>query len=264
MTEFVVILLDPRIQGNVGAVARAMMNFGVSELRIVGGEPINENARQRAVHAQGILNDAAFFESFDESVSDLSLKVATTGVAPDNEKRHLRSHLELSEFSERAMGMEGRIGVVFGRENYGLYNDELKQCDIVMTIPTSDVYPVMNLSHAVSTVLYQLFIDRYLAEEKEPVRREATRENMDRLFHRIDELLVRIDYAEHKRENTAIMIRRILGRAFMSNWEFHTLMGVFSRIERSVSTSDDGNQEGCTQEGCDDGDENSMDEVEDQ
>lgn len=245
MTEFVVILMDPRIQGNVGAVARAMMNFGVSELRIVGGEPINENARQRAVHAQGILNDVMFFGSFEEAVVDLTLKVATTGVAPDNEKRHLRSHLELSEFSERVMEMDGRIGLIFGRENYGLYNDELKQCDIVMTIPTSDDYPVMNLSHAVSTVLYQLYNDRYLAEEREPVRREAKRENMDRLFHRIDDLLETIDYPEHKRENTGIMIRRILGRAFMSNWEFHTLMGVFSRIERSVGIPDDGDQEEC-------------------
>ena len=137
MTEFVVILIEPKIQGNVGAVARGMMNFGLSQLRIVGGGPIDEAARQRAVHAQAVLNHAEFHDDFPSAVSDLDLKVATTGIAPDNLKRHLRSHLKLGEFSRRVMGTEGTVGLIFGREDYGLYNEELRSCDIVVTIPTS-------------------------------------------------------------------------------------------------------------------------------
>ncbi len=280
MRKFAVVLVEPAIQGNIGAVARAMMNFGVHDLRIVGTIPIVEEARQRAVHAQEILKSARFFASIEDATSDLSLRVATTGIAPDNEKRHIRSHLRLDEFAERAFSHAGRIGLIFGRENYGLYNSELRICDIVVTIPTSSDYPIMNLSHAVSTVLYNLYIENGRAKqkgEKEKWKnnkgvlneqgindreewgqdegentapegkngdvdgenrkgnsRAVPSEEMDRFIERVGALLERVNYPEHKQENTTIMLRRILGRALISAYEYHRLMGVLSRIERAL------------------------------
>jgi len=234
MGELVVVLVEPKVQGNIGAVARAMMNFGVQDLRLVTGKPISEEARNRAVHAQEILNNATIFTQFEDALKDVDLRVATTGIIPDNQKRHLRSYLELGEFAKRADEWEGRIGLIFGRENFGLLNPELEHCDLVVAIPTSREYPIMNLSHAVSTTLYHLFIEKRKREGGERDRREASVEDRERLFIRLDDLLERIEYPEHKRTNTSVMIRRILGRAFVSRWEFHTLMGVVSRIERAL------------------------------
>lgn len=229
-----VILVEPLYQGNIGAVARAMMNFGVKDLRIVGHITIEEEARKRAVHAQDILNNAQFFGNIKDAIDDLTLIAGTTGIAPGNEKRHIRSHLELEDFAENIVGFDDAVGLVFGREDLGLLNTELEHCDIIVTIPTSDEYPVMNLSHAVSAVLYHIYI---LERKQEPgVRkiREATAHETELLFNRIRTLLKRIEYPDHKIDNTSIMLRRMLGRSFVSKWEYHTLMGILSRIERSL------------------------------
>lgn len=330
MPEFCVILVEPMIQGNIGAVARAMKNFDIHELRLVmsstgtgggrtarpgnpdhhdleaghrsevppptpptpakearneqdpappytpteeqrngaatttthatPGEPlktdiglepstpsrhhvITEEARRRAVHAQDILDNALVFETFGGAVKDIELKVATTGVVPDNQKRHLRSHLELEEFAGRIHDYDGKVALIFGRENFGLLNPEIERCDIVLSIPTSTAYPVLNLSHAVSVVLYHLFItERKLRGDTRP-RRDACEEDRERLFLRIDDLLVRVNYPGHKRGNTSVMIRRILGRAFVSRWEYHTLMGVISRIEYTLGRGNGGKKQ---------------------
>ena len=231
MPEFRVILVEPMIQGNIGAVARAMKNFDVTELILVTTDPIEEQARQRAVHAQDILTGARIVSTFDEAVEGIDLKIALTGVVPDNEKRHLRSYLELGEFVERAWEFDGTIGLIFGRENFGLLNPEIERCDIVVSIPTSEVYPILNLSHAVSTVLYHLFIEGRKRRGETRPQRDVPEENRERLFERIEDLLEWVDYPQHKRANTSVMLRRILGRAFVSRWEYHTLMGVISRIE---------------------------------
>jgi len=232
MPEFTVVLVEPQIQGNIGAVARAMMNFGEMALRIVGECEITEEARQRAVHAQPVLDHATFHPDLEQALQGFPYRIATTGITPDNEKRHLRSHLELREFSNKMLEIHGPVALVFGRENYGLSNPELQLCDVVVSIPTSDEYPILNLSHAVSTVLYQLFTTRRDHEGVTRELREAPLEDMDRLHDRIGHLLEIIEYPEHKRENTGIMIRRIIGRSFVTRWEYHTLMGVLSHIER--------------------------------
>ena len=242
MRRFAVVLVEPAIQGNIGAVARAMMNFGVYDLRIVGDVPILEEAKQRAVHAQEILKSVRFFRDISDATSDLNLRVATTGIVQANEKRHLRSYLRLDEFSPKAFSFSGRIGLIFGRENYGLYNSELQICDIVVTIPTSPEYPIMNLSHAVSTVLYNLYLERENtgtagrgnAPEGRNMRKVPSPQDMDRFIERVRLILERSGYPEHKRENTIIMIRRIVSRAFITAYEYNRLMGVLSRIEGAM------------------------------
>ncbi len=248
MIEIIVVLVEPMIQGNIGAVARAMMNFDVYELRMVTKNPITEEARARAVHAQEILTSAKLFSSFEEAVRDVDLRVATTGKVPDNEKRHLRSHMELSEFAERSGEWEGKIALIFGRENFGLSIEELEMCDLVVAIPTSQRYPILNLSHAVSTVLYHTYIERRKRAGEIPPSKDASQVDKDRLFSRIEDLLTHVNYPEHKQANTAVMIRRILGRAMVRRWEFHTLMGVISRIEHSLGLRNGETNEGLSEE----------------
>jgi TrmH family RNA methyltransferase len=119
--------------------------------------------------------------------------------------------------------MEGSIGLVFGREDFGLYNEEIAACDLMVKIPSSTSYPALNLSHAVGIVLYTLYLTNQYSEEE---RRTLDSTEKRHLFQAFSALLESIDYPEHKKEKTKVMFKRLMGRSLPSKWEYHTLMGV--------------------------------------
>ncbi len=127
--------------------------------------------------------------------------------------------------------MEGIVGIIFGRENYGLYNVELEKCDTVITIPTSEEYPVMNISHSASIIFYELFFSKGIDKHT----REASGFEKDKVLKHFTQLLDAVEYPEHRKKKTTVMFQRILGRAVLSKWEFHTLMGVFSKTLLALS-----------------------------
>jgi TrmH family RNA methyltransferase len=228
--DLVVVLAGPKTPGNVGAVARVMSNFQVDELRIVEGVPFEEDTYKRALHARGILENARRFDDFKSALDGLDFTAATTGITNLNDKRHLRNPLTPRALHERISNMEGRVGLVFGREDFGLYNDELALCDIVVTVPTSPEYPVMNLSHAVAVILYEIRRDYALAHDTI----KASQEERDRLLEAYDELMEVTDYPPHKLVATRVMIRRIIGRSTLSEWEYHTMMGIVRRATKRI------------------------------
>jgi len=228
--SFHVILVEPKYPGNVGAVARCMKNFSISSLILINACPIDDECRTRAVHAQDVLDNAVHYTTFEEVIPRMDHLVATSSIDFKKDKKHLRNALQLEEFSQSIYETEGNIGLVFGREDIGLYNDEIAACDIMIKIPTSEEYPVMNLSHAVSCVLYSLY-----SHKTEPAERRIINDNEKELLHSaFQQVLDDINYPEHKKENTAIMFRRILGRALPSTWEYHTLMGVFTTTHKRL------------------------------
>jgi TrmH family RNA methyltransferase len=119
-------------------------------------------------------------------------------------------------------GVQGEVAIVFGREDYGLYNDELELADAFVNIQTGEEYPIMNLSHAVAVVLYELF--QPSAGRVRPI--SAAPVEKEKLNEFFDELLDSIDYPAHRRANTRLMWRRMMGRAVPTKWEFYTLAGV--------------------------------------
>jgi len=227
MPEFKVILVEPKYPGNVGSVARVMANFGFSELIIVSSTlPIDsDECRKMAVHAQDILDNAVILDNFRDALGHVDYMVGTSSIESKNDKRHLRNAVMLGDFSSDVYEMDGTVGIAFGREDYGLLNEELMDCDVMLRIPTSEGYPSMNLSHAVGVVLYELFSS--IRTPKQP--RLADGAEKEKLYEYFDKLLDSINYPEYKKENTKIMFRRIMGRAMLSKWEYHTLMGVIKK-----------------------------------
>ena len=225
--ELFVILVEPKYPGNVGAAARVMMNFGFSDLIIVSQSLSidDDDCRKMAVHAQNVLDNALVLGNFREALKHVDYMVGTSSIESKNDKRHLRNALPLGEFSPEIYKMDGTVGIAFGREDYGLLNEELKDCDVMLKIPTSDEYPSLNLSHAVGVVLYELFSHK--KEFRKP--RIADRVEKEKLYEFFDRLLDSINYPEYKKESTKIMFRRIMGRAMLSKWEYHTLMGVIKK-----------------------------------
>jgi tRNA/rRNA methyltransferase len=223
---FYIVLVEPKTPGNIGAVARAMMNFDVEHLFLVNPCTLDNACYARAMHATPILENAKTFSSFQDAARHLDYLVATSSIESKTDKRHLRNPVDLEEFSEKIFEVSGDIGLIFGREDYGLFNEEIAACDIMVKIPTSEAYPSLNLSHAVAVVLYSIYRKKTFIPKR---RRPLGSVEKEKLFEFFAQLLDDVEYPPHKKEHTKIMFKRIMGRAMPSTWEYHTLMGVFSK-----------------------------------
>lgn len=157
---FKVVLVEPETPGNVGFICRAAKNFGLKaeDLWLVGPEIdyLNGEARSRAMHAVDYLGKLRVFGSMSEALKEVDYSVATT-CAKSKERSLVKKSLPLKEFAEKHSGSEKAYGLFFGREGNGLNNDEISACDFVVNIPSSREYPSMNLSHAVTVFLYELY-----------------------------------------------------------------------------------------------------------
>ncbi len=221
-----VAFVEPQFTGNIGFLARTMANFSFDRLILVNPPPLDDDAFRFAKHARKIVENATVLRDFGELRNLVDMCIATSGVSTDSAKKFKRIALTPEELAERIGDFGGKIAIVFGRENYGLYNDEIERCDLLVRIPTSEAYPIMNVTHAAAIILYEIFRrnatlpDRPVADELE----------LDLLNEKFSQILDLIEFPEHKRKNTEVMFRRIMGRAILTKWEFHSMMGVMKRI----------------------------------
>ncbi|MEM3851668.1 MAG: RNA methyltransferase [Methanomassiliicoccales archaeon] len=230
MPAFRIVLVRPENEGNIGAVARVMANFGFTDLALVSPVAVGEEARKRAKHANFILDSAIICTSIEEAVVKCDYVIGSTGIRNKGERKFLRSFETPREFASRVQSTGRRFAILFGPEGLGLLNNELSKCDSVIIVPTDETYPVMNLSHAVAVILYELFISHYTKEEP----RTAVGLEKEKLSEYFSTLLELINYPEHKRQKTALMFRRLIGRSGLTKWEFFMLMGVLSRTLDAV------------------------------
>jgi len=223
-----VVLVNPKYGGNVGSIARVMMNFDFKELRIVGSKEIlNKEAYMMAVHAKDILNNAKFYNTFEEAIKDLDFVVATSG-ARGGDRNLKRVPITPKDLASQLLTVKGNVGIVFGREDDGLTNEELEKCDLLVSIPTSNLYPIMNLSHAVAVILYEIYSARVGNTFLDINMREASRKDKDLLINKFNEFIDRNEkIPEHKKELCKIIFKRLVNRAFISGKEAWTLMSAF-------------------------------------
>ncbi|HJH29043.1 MAG TPA: RNA methyltransferase [Methanosarcinaceae archaeon] len=224
-----IVLVEPLYQGNVGSVTRVMKNFGFSDLVLVNPCKLEGEARAMSSHARDILKSARIVSTLTEAVEGANIVIGTTGIAGLKIYEHIRMPFYVPrELKEKLTGMSGTVAILFGREDQGFNNEELKTCDMILTIPTSDIYPIMNLSHAVGIVLYEL------SDIKAGDRPLAEGFDLGLLHEHLGELMVDIDYPAHKKDKTMLMFKRIFGRAQLIPREVQTLRGVIGRIQRRM------------------------------
>ena len=231
-----VAVVDAETPGNVGTIARAMKNFGLSELLLVDPptlDPAGE-AYGFAGRAREDILPGAREVSFDSIVEEYHT-VGCTAITNENATSHVRyPFVPPEDLGEELAGLGGEVCLVFGRESTGLTNAELARLDRVCTIPASDEYPVLNLGQAATVVLYEL---RRLtvAETQTPDGRDrAEPEAIEGLHEQFAEFLVALGHPEEKRPKTGRLWRRLLGRAQPTGREVRTLRGLFRRASERL------------------------------
>jgi len=232
-----IILSEPQLGENIGAAARAMANFGLSDLRLVrprDGWP-NPKADAMAAGALDIVAAAQLFDSVEEAVAELNYVLATTA-----RDRSMTKHILTPEEGAsrlRKATLEGKAsGILFGGERSGLTNDEVALADEIISIPTAD-FSSLNLSQAVLLVSYEWFG----AEDTTPTENidhgrglPATREELFLLFKHLEDELEKggFLYPPGTRDGMVRNLRSILHRAQLSDQEVRTLRGVIVALAK--------------------------------
>jgi len=225
-----IVVVEPKNEGNVGAIARVMRNFDIEDLILVNPCALGGEARKRAMHGLSILEAARFAGDLEAALEGADLVVGTSGIQTASEKRFARIALTPRELASRVAPMAGVVAIVLGREDYGLLDAELERCDLLVTIPASDTYPVLNVAQAAGILLYEFFVGR----TRSRARRQASGLEKETLHAALASLLEATDYPAHKRTRARVMFRRMMGRAVPSKWEFHVMMGVFERATKRI------------------------------
>ncbi|MCQ2357082.1 MAG: RNA methyltransferase [Methanocorpusculum sp.] len=225
MPQIDIVLVEPLYEGNIGFAARVMKNFGFHNMVLVNPPKMTVEATARASHAKDVL-EAAEILTLDEVFARSNLAVATTGGLSKSVSNPMRMpYYSPAELREMIKDVDGRISILFGRENWGLNNDEIRRCDIVATIPTSPEYPIMNMSHAIGVVCYEL---AHLPRGEYML---ASRVETDALYAHFERFLEGIGHPVEKRETTILLAKRVLGRTNLTVREASTIHGILRRTE---------------------------------
>ncbi|MEM3266807.1 MAG: TrmJ/YjtD family RNA methyltransferase, partial [Thermoplasmata archaeon] len=187
---------------------------------------INDEAYKYAMHGDNILKNAKIVQAFDEAIKSMNLVIGTSGISTMSEKHFLRIPKSPEEVAEIISKYNGNVAIVFGREDIGLLNEELEKVDIFLHIKASEKYPVLNITHAAAIIFYEIFKKNLNIEGP----KMAEREDLDRLYNIFVDIIEKTRYPEHKKKNTYRMIKKIIGRAGITSWEYHVLIGVLKEI----------------------------------
>lgn len=233
-----VVLVRPQLAENIGAVARAMLNFGLTELRLVAprdGWP-NEEARAMASRADAVLDEARLFETTGAAVADLRLVVATSARRRDMAKPLLSPRQAAAELRAAAAAGEA-AGLVFGGERAGLDNDDVALAHAVAEVPANPAFASLNLAQAVLIMGYEWFQAAVPAKsERAGLQRApaATAEAFEAFFARLVAALDAAGYFRppEKRPSMVRNLRNLFVRARLTDQEVRSLHGVLSALLR--------------------------------
>ncbi len=231
------VFVEPKTPGNIGFLARTMKNFGFKKLVLINPCKLEDSAYYQASHARDIVQDAKIYENLGDFVEEKQITtiVGTSGIAGGSYNIP-RISITPEELGKN-MQVDGNIAILFGREGEGLSNDELKLCDILVTIPASDEYPIMNISHAAAIIFYEIFKNKknYPIEDMEI----ASFEDKKIITQLCNEIITKLDFPEHKKKQVDIVTKRVIGRAFIAGRESKLLRGILKRINSKIEPKEE-------------------------
>ena len=230
--EVRIVLVEPSHPGNIGAAARAMKTMGLSRLYVVNPKRYPDpQAQWRAAGGEDVLDEAVVCGTLEEAIDDCHWVVGTSA----RQRRIPWPILTPEAMAEEVNARPGqRIGVLFGREDSGLTNEELQRCNAHIEIPANPVYPVLNVAMAVQVICYALH--RHMGAPVQPLvwdRPPAPLASVEALLARFDAVLTATGFINAEQPGqTMTRIRRLLARTQLDETELGVLHGLLTHIER--------------------------------
>jgi len=232
-----IVLVEPQLGENIGMAARAMLNCGLTDLRLVkprDGWP-NKDAVAASADASLVIENTRVYQTTKDAVADLELLFATTARPRDMVKRVVTARqatVELHDFATRS----GKAGVLFGREAKGLLNDDVALADAVLSVPLNPGFSSLNLAQAVFAVGYEWYqySDATPASEISMPKhtRPGTKQELIYLFEHLEEALDDSGFLRvaDKRPTMVRSFRNMLGRADLTEQEIRTFRGIITSL----------------------------------
>ena len=231
----IVVLVEPQLGENIGTASRAMANFGLTRLRLVRPRDAwpNVHARRAASGADAVLESAALYDSLQAALADCTFVLATTARAHDQAKPVIGPAQAAREMAPRIAAGE-TVAVVFGRERWGLMNEEVGLADRIVTFPVNPAFASLNLAQAVLVVAYEWFkaaggaLPFATAVRSPP----AGKEQLFAFFATLEQELERVEFFRpaEKRDTMTINLRNIFTRMAPTQQDIQTLHGIVTAI----------------------------------
>jgi tRNA/rRNA methyltransferase len=232
----VVVLVEPQLGENIGTAARAMANFGLTRLRLVRPRDAwpNVHARRAASGADMVLDGAELFDTLEAAIADCSFVLATTARAHDQAKPVIGPAEAAAQMAPLLTGGD-TVAVMFGRERWGLENDEVGLADRIVTFPVNPAFASLNLAQAVLIVAYEWF--KHASDAALPFRMPqrsapAGKEQLFAFFATLEHELEKVEFFRppEKRDTMTINLRNIFSRMEPSQQDVQTLHGVVTAL----------------------------------
>ena len=229
MSPLKVVLISPRNPLNIGAAARAMSNFGFSELRLVNPYNVAFLEARSAVKAHAVLEEAREYSTVAEAVADCALVVGTTAIGP----RVLEHPLRRLEYGGKLIAKKlvtAPVALLFGSEKFGLSNEDMSHCHWLMRIPAREEHGSMNLGQAVAVCLYEI-IRSPAAKTAPDAKRLAAAAHLERITELLEAVLDRSGYVHARVEgSTRMKIRRLVRRLQLNAHDAEVWLGILRQI----------------------------------
>jgi TrmH family RNA methyltransferase len=231
------VLVETSHPGNIGAVARAMKNMGLSDLVLVSPKQFPDpEATARASGADDLLARARVVASLSEAIADCGLVIATTARTREQYFRVLDARAAAARIVAEARAGSGAVAVVFGSERYGLSNEQLLCAHALLRIPANPAYESLNIAMAAQLIAYEIRMAWLGPELAVAARREAplaTSEQMEMFFRHLEEVMNEADFRDRTQSGTHLMgrIRRMFNRAELDVNEVNILRGILTAVQ---------------------------------
>ena len=227
-----IVLIEPKTPANIGAIARAMKNFGFKELVIINPrcDPKHEDAKKLAKHANDLLKKAKIRTS--KTLSKFDYLIATTAKL-GSDYNIPRSPMSPEQLSLKIskINPKKKIALLIGREDIGLTNKEIKKCDFTVSISAAPGYPTLSISHSVAIMLYEIFKHQNTTKSSSHITPISKKEK-DELTKTINKSIDSLNFTtKEKKQTQKTLWKRILGKALLTKREAFALFGFFRKIK---------------------------------
>lgn len=239
-----IVLVNTSHPGNIGGVARAMKNMGLSQLYLVAPKDYpSERAEWRASNAVDVLQSAIVVDELDDAIADCGLVIGTSA----RERRIPWPLVTPRECAERSYHESSThpVAIVFGREDRGLTNEELHKCNYHVHIPSNPEYSSLNLAAAVQVISYELRMTCLNRQEGKAIHFDdwdmppAKNEALEHYYEHLQTTLERVGFLEPKNpRQTMTRLRRLYSRVRLDEMELNILRGVLTAMQNYVYHTD--------------------------